>query len=249
MPISTAVLQIIIDAIETTAAVFTATVGFYKYKKLTVSARALIWVVVFTCLFDYLCDWLRDHNFNTAFIFSIYACYFLCVALGAVFFNYCIPFFRKIKMGIYFALVIVLFWVVNMLFVRQGGGVHTGLTTTELVFAAQQRFMNFQAFYTLCSIILELSVLFILFRKGDWPEIRQNLNFWLVVVNLFMDGCVYINSTIMPLVMPKDIIAHADLYNLISTLIDFIPGDIGMFMFGVLFLVFTRKGVAIDNLR
>ena len=152
-------------------------------------------------------------------------------------------------MGIYFALVIVLFWVVNMLFVRQGGGVHTGLTTTELVFAAQQRFMNFQAFYTLCSIILELSVLFILFRKGDWPEIRQNLNFWLVVVNLFMDGCVYINSTIMPLVMPKDIIAHADLYNLISTLIDFIPGDIGMFMFGVLFLVFTRKGVAIDNLR
>ncbi len=241
MPISTALLKVIVDVIETTAVVFTATVGFYKYKKLTVSARALIWMVIFICLFDYLGDWLRDHNFNTAFIFSIYAGYFLNVALGAVFFNYCIPFFRKIKMGIYFALIIVVFLVVNMLFVWPAGTVHTGVATTELVFAAQQRFMNFVAFYTLCSIILELSVLFILFRKGEWPEIRQNLNFWLVVVNLFMDGCVHINSTIMPLVMPKDIIAHADLYNLISTLIDFIPGDIGMFMYGVLFLVFTRK--------
>ena len=245
MPISSALLKIIVDVIETTAAVFTAAVGFYRYKKLTVSARALIWIVIFTCLFDYLNDWLIDHHFNAAFIFSIYVLYFLDLALGAVFFNYCIPFFRKIKMGIYFTLVIVLFWIVNMLLVWGGGAAHTGVATTELVFAAQQRFMNFQAFYTLGSIILELSALFILFRENDWPEIRQNLNFWLVVVNLFMDGCVYINSTIMPLVMPKEIIAHADLYNLISTLIDFIPSDIGMFMFGVLFLVFTReKGIA-----
>ena len=242
MTLSSDFLLKIIDVIETTAVVFTAAVGFYRYKKITVSARTLIWVVIFTCLFDYIGDYLRDTLSSLpAFILSLYVSLAINILLVAVFFNYCIPQFRKIKLGIYFVLAIVLFGAINVLFSTTAWG-FSGTLTTDTLLAARKHYMNFLTFFTLLSIAAGLAALFILFQKKAWLEIRRNLNFWLLVVNLFMDGCVFINSALVPLVTAKYLTTHVYLLNLITSIFDLIPNDLGILTFGILFLVFTRKG-------
>ena len=140
--------------LEIFVSLFLAIVAIVRYKKMSVSARALPWVIVPECVLNNLDDYFKAHNISVTPV--LYVSYFKNLVLLSVFFNYCIPLFTKYKVGVYMTICGTLFWVVVVMFYKPGALPGIGPATLEVNDAAELAFMNYLAFFTLGSIAIAL---------------------------------------------------------------------------------------------
>lgn len=223
--------NVFIDAdrwVERLMAAFTIGAGIYRYKKINIPSKALFWMVVFGYINDEITGIFQARNLNYTPI--LYFSYFFNFILAAIFFHFCIPEFRKIKIGIFIIVGSFVFFVTNKFFSHS-----INLLTSDF------NYFYYVAFYILSCIGLSIMALYIMFQKSTWRAIRKNEIFWYLILTIFGDGPEFIYNIIIPNVKT------VEMYIVLSFWVNWLPSDISAIALGILFLIFPKKDSPLIN--
>lgn len=198
--------------------------GVYRYKRLGFLSRLMVLMIICNYTIDWIFHYLQVNglNYTPVLVFS----YFFELLIISLFFNFCIPYFKKIRLGIYIVAAGFLFWLLNTLFYLPIG-----------FDCNNHSYWYYTAFMSLVFMVSALITLYLMLKENSWQTIKKNAASWLLISLLFRNGFAFIYGIILPLVNTNRT------YCILSIFIDWLPDDLFLISLGIIFLRFTNKKV------
>ena len=204
--------------------------GVYSYKKLSFPAKVVFWGILITAVIESIIDELQKRFLGITPV--MYVCYFSDVVETALFFNYCIPRFRKIRLGIYILLAGILYWLVNTIFFQP-------ITFDDNL--KKNSYFYYEAFNSITFVALSLVTLYYMFKETSFKQLRNNPLFALILILMFGRGLIYIYDITIPFV------TTLRMYIILSMSLEWLPNDLFILATGFIFLQYRKKYIAIEH--
>ena len=201
--------------------------GIYRFKKIILPSRIMLILLIVGFWINKAMDAYQNVHFN--YPLFLYLSYFSSFILMALFFNYCIPQFRKMRIGIYFALTGVIFWAFYSYFFQ------------PMRFDENNKSYPFYtSFFGICILACSLWALYFMLRDHSWKQLRRNEVFWFIMLNVLGYALDFINDIALPL-------AKSELsFYVTSMFLNYIPNDLSVIANGIIFIRFPKKTEPIE---
>ena len=218
------------DGSSLTIGIILIITGLFRYKKINLPSKIILYANITGIAINFLSRVFpgKDGSNNPVFL---YLSYFSSFILLALFYNYCLPRFRNMKLGIYVALAGFLFWLFYSIFFQP-----MAYTPTN------HSYPYYVAFHGIVCIILSMLGLFFMSQDSTWNEIRNNPVFWFMLIDLFGTGFEFIYDIAVGMV-------KSNFTLFISTVFwDLLPNDLGAICTTIIFLKFPKKQLSQGNI-
>jgi hypothetical protein len=196
--------------------------GLYRYKKISFPSKVILYSNIVGIAINMAAKATQGNGVN--YPVFLYLSYFTGFILLAMFYNYSIPRFRAMNVGIYVFSAGFLFWACYSFFFQP-----------MAYNATNHSYPYYVAFSGFICLILSIWGLYLLFEENTWKEIRNNEVFWFVLIYLFGTGFEFIYDIAVGMVKSN----YA--FFITSIFLDNIPNDIGAISTIILFLVYPKK--------
>ena len=198
--------------------------GVYSYRKLSIPARVAFWMILLNALLEFIIDELQKRFLGINPV--LYVCFFSDVVLAALFFNYCIPRFRKIRLGIYILAAGLIYWLVSTIFFQP---------IAFDVDLKKNSYFYYEAFNCISFVVLSLVTIYLMLKGASFKEVRKNPLFALILLLMFSKGLAYIYDITIPLV------TTIRMYIILSMFLEWLPEDLFILGIGFIFLQYKKN--------
>ncbi len=201
-------------------------IGLYRFRKITFPSQLLLFTIIVGFAANKTMDVFHARHMSDHVL--LYINYLNDFIIGSMFFNYSIPQFRKIKLGIYMGAAGFVFWAMYSSFIA------------PMAFdAGNESYFYYASFFDLCCIVFSLIGLYLMFQESTFAEIRRNEVFWYFIIYIFGDGIGFIYDIVITMVRSETV------FTIASILLEYLPNSLSVLFLGCLFLRYPKKADAV----